>query len=71
MCSIQVSSKYVWDIGLIACSLEKRHVGLIQSWVWEGAQKGVNEVYFIKKHILGHLTKIHRKNLTPTATFIK
>ena len=48
MCSIQMSLKYILDIGLIASSLENRHVGLIQSRVREGAQKGVNEVYFIK-----------------------
>ena len=35
-----MSSKYVWGIGLIASSLEIRHVGLIQSRVWERAQKG-------------------------------
>ena len=39
MCSIQMSSKYILGIGLIARSLEKRHVGLIQSRVREGAQK--------------------------------
>ena len=43
---------------------------LIQSRVYEGAQKGVNEVHFIKTHVLGHLTQFHCKNLTPTATFI-
>ena len=43
-----MSSKYILDIGLIASTLENRHVGLIQSRVREGAQKGVNEVYFIK-----------------------
>ena len=48
MCSIQMSVKYILDIGLIASSLENRHVGLIQSRVREGAQKGLNEVYFIK-----------------------
>ena len=48
MCSIQISLKYILDIGLIASSLENRHVGLIQSRVREGAQKGLNEVYFIK-----------------------
>ena len=48
MCSIQMSLKYILDIGLIASSLENRHVGLIQSRVREGAQKGLNEVYFIK-----------------------
>ena len=58
-------------IVLIACSLENRHVGLVQSRVRERAQKGVNEVYFIKIHVLGHLTQFHCKNLTPTATFIK
>ena len=46
-------------------------LGLIQSRVRERAQKGVNEVYFIKTHVLGHLTQFHCKNLTPTATFIK
>ena len=50
MCSIQMSSKYILGIGLIASSLENRHVGLIQSRVREGAQKGVNEVYFIKTY---------------------
>ena len=64
MCSIQMSSKYI-------CSLENRHLGLIQSRVREGAQKGVNEVYFIKTYVLGHLNQYHCKNLTPTATFIK
>ena len=54
MCSIQMSSKYVWGIGLIASSLENIHVGSIQSRVWKGAQKGVNEVYFTKTHVLGH-----------------
>ena len=53
--SIQMSSKYVWGIGLIASSLENRHVGVIQSRVQEGAHKGVNEVYIIKTHVLGHL----------------
>ena len=48
MCSIQMSSKYVLGIGLIASSLENRHVGLIQSRVREGIRKGVNGVYFIK-----------------------
>ena len=52
MCSIQMSSKYILGIGLIASSLENRHVGLIQSRVREGAQKGVNEVYFIKTYVL-------------------
>ena len=51
MCSIQMSSKYVWGIGLIASSLEKRHVELIKSRVREGNQKRVNEVYFMKKHV--------------------
>ena len=69
--SIQMSSTYVWGMVLIASSLENRHVGFIQSWVRERAQKGVNEVYFIKTHVLGHLTQFHCKNLTPTATFIK
>ena len=71
MCSKQMSSKYVWDIGLIASSLENRHVGLIQYRVRKGAQKGVNDVCFIKTHVLGLLTKVHCENLTPTATFIK
>ena len=74
MCSIQMSSKYICDIRLIAHSLENRHVthvGLIRSRVSEGAPKGVNEVYLIKTHVLGHLTQFHCKNLTPTATFIK
>ena len=71
MCSIQMSHKYVRGIGLIASSLENRHVGLIQSRVWEGAQNGENEVYFTKTHVLGHLTQFHCKYLTPTATFIK
>ena len=48
MCSIQMSSKFILGIGLIDSSIENRHVGLIQSRVREGAQKGVNEVYFIK-----------------------
>ena len=38
----------ILGIGLIASSLENRHVGLIQSRVREGGQKGVNEVYYIK-----------------------
>ena len=71
MCSIQMSSKYILGIGLIYSSLENRHVGLIQSRVREGAQKGVNEIYFIKTYVLGHLNQFHCKNLTPTATFIK
>ena len=71
MCSIQMASKYVWGIVLIASNLENRNVGLIQSRVGERAQNGVNEVYFIKTHVLGHLTQFHYKNLTPTATFIK
>ena len=75
MCSIQRSSKYILGIGLIiASSLENRHVWLIQSRVREGAQKGVNEVnevYFIKTYVLGHLNQFHCENLTPTATFIK
>ena len=71
MCSIQMSLKYVWGIVLIASNLEHRNVGLIQSRVRERAQKGVNEVYFIKTHVLGHLTHFHCKNLTPTAKFIK
>ena len=71
MCSIQMSSKYILDIGLIASSLENRHVGLIQSRVREGAQKGVYEVCLIKTYVLGHLNQFHCKNLAPTATFIK
>ena len=66
-----MSSKYVWGIRLIASSIETRHVGLIQSRVRERAQKEQNEVYFIKTHVLGHLTQFHWKNLTPTVTFIK
>ena len=61
MCSIQMSSKYVLGIGLIASSLENRHVGLIQSRVREGARKGVNGVYFIKTYVLGHLNQFHCK----------
>ena len=45
MCSIQMSSKYILGIGLIYSSLKNRHVGLIQSRVREGAQKGVNEIF--------------------------
>ena len=71
MCSIQMSHKYVRDIGLIASSLENRHVGLIQSRVREGSQNGVNEVYFTKTHVSGHLTQFHCKDLTSTTTFIK
>ena len=71
MLSIQMSSKYVWGIVLIASNLENRQLGLIQSRVPERAQKRVNEVYFIKTHVLGHLTQFHCKNLMPTATFIK
>ena len=52
-------------------SLENRHVGLVQSRVREGAQKGVNEVYFIKIYVLGHLNQFHCENWTPSATFIK
>ena len=48
MCSIQMSSKYTLGIGLTASSLENRHVGKIQSRVREGAQNGVNEVYFFQ-----------------------
>ena len=48
MCSIQMSSKYILGNWLIASSLDNRHVGLIQSRVREGAQNGVNEVYFIQ-----------------------
>ena len=70
MCSIQMSSKYILGIGLIASSLENRHVGLIQSRVRQGAQKEVNEVYFNKTYVLGHLNPVHCENLTP-ATFIK
>ena len=44
---------------------------LVQSRVREGAQKGLNEVCFIKTYILGHLNQFHCKNLTPPATFIK
>ena len=40
MCSIQMSSKYVWGVGLPASSSESRHVMLIQSRVQEGDQKG-------------------------------
>ena len=68
MCSIQISSKYILGIGLKASRIEKRHVGLIQSRVREAAQKGVNEVYFIKTYVLGHLNQFHRENLTPTVT---
>ena len=71
MCSIQMSSKYVWGNVLIAGSLENRRVGLMQSRVADGAQRGVNEVYFTKTHVLGHLTQFHCENLTPTATSIK
>ena len=71
MCSIQMSLKYILGIGLIASSLENRHVGLIQSRVREGAQKGVNEVYFIKTYVFGHFKQFHCKNRTPTITFIK
>ena len=66
-----MSSKYVWGLALIASNLENRLVGLVQSRVQERAQKGVNEVYFIKTHALGHLTQFHCKNPNPTATFIK
>ena len=71
MCSIQMSSKYILGIGLIASSLENRLVGLVQSRVMEGAQKGLNEVNFVKTYVLGHLNQFHCENLTPTATFIK
>ena len=71
MCRIQISSKYILGIGLIASGLENRHMGLIQSRVREGAQKGVNEVYFIKTFVLGHWNQFHCEYLTPTATFIK
>ena len=74
MCIIQMLSKYVWGIGLIASSSESRHVVLFQSRVREGAQKGgggVNDVYFIKTHVLGHLSQFQFENLTPAATFIK
>ena len=71
MCSIQMSSKYTLGIGLIASSLENRHLGLIQSRVREGTQKGVNQVYIIKTYDLGHLNPFHCENQTPTATFIK
>ena len=50
MCRIQMSSKYVWGIVLIASSLENKHVGLIQSRVQERAQKGVNEVSLSLSH---------------------
>ena len=43
----------------------------IQSRVPEGVQRGVNEVYSIKTHVSGQLTQFYRKNLPPTATFIK
>ena len=43
MCSIQMSSKYTLGIGLIASSLENRHLGLIQSRVREGTQRGVSQ----------------------------
>ena len=71
MCSIQMLSKYILGIRLIASSLENRYVGLIQSRIREGAQKGVNEVSFINTYVLGHLNQFHCENLTPTATFIK
>ena len=71
MCSIQMSSKYILGIGLIAISLENILFGLIQSMVREGAQQGLNEVYFIKTYVLGHLNPFHCVNLTPTATLIK
>ena len=71
MCSIQMLSKYILGIGQIASNLENRHVGLIQFMVREGAQKGLNEVYFIKTYVLRHLYHFHCENLTPTATFIK
>ena len=71
MCSIQMSSKYILGIGLIANSLENRYVGLIQSRVREGAKKGVNEECFIKTYVLRHLNQFHCENLTPTVTFIK
>ena len=51
MHSIQMLLKYILGIGLIASSLENRLVGLIQSRVREGAQEGVNEVYFIKTYV--------------------
>ena len=70
MCSIQMSSKYILGIGVIDSSLENRHVGLIRSRAREGAQKVVNEVYFIKTYLLGHLNQFHCENLTPTDTFI-
>ena len=71
MYGIQVSSKYILGIGLIASSLEYRHVGLIQYRVREGAQNGINEVYFIKTYVLGHLNQFHCENLTLTASFVK
>ena len=66
MCNIQTSSKYILGTWLIASSLENRHVGLIQSRVRKGAQKGVNEVYFIKTYVLGHLNQFHCENLAHT-----
>ena len=63
--------KYFLGSGLIASSLENRHVGLIQSRVREGAQREVNEVYFIKTYVLGHLNQFNCENLPHTATFIK
>ena len=36
----KLSSKYVWGNVLIASSLENRRVGLIQSRVPDGAQRG-------------------------------
>ena len=65
MSSIQMSSKNILGIGLIASSLENRYVGLIQSRAREWAQKGVNEVCFIKTYVLGHLNQFHCENLTP------
>ena len=61
ICEAYKCHQNILGIGLIASSLENRHVGLIQSRVREGAQKGVNEVYFIKTYVLGHLTQFHCK----------
>ena len=44
---------------------------VIQTRVQEGVHKGVNEIYIIKTHVLGHLNEFHFENLTPAATFIK
>ena len=37
----------------------------------KGLKRGVNDVYFIKTHVLGHLSQFQFENLTPAATFIK